>query len=122
MSDTERLGDAIILFGDFATTGRQEDNEELLVVLGRLANRVHRVRMIGSAAADFAFIACGRANGLIMSNAHQWDIEAGRLLLNEAGGATDGAAILGTHQYGLGGNREISKKLWRLVRPNSTVE
>src|SRR5207248_981259 len=49
-------------------------------------NAVGRVRMIGTAATDLAYVACGRAEALIVHNALPWDIEVGCLLVHEAGG------------------------------------
>ena len=42
--------------------------------------------MIGSAATDLAYVASGRAEALINYAKSPWDIEAGKLLLVEAGG------------------------------------
>lgn len=47
---------------------------------------VGRVRMIGTAATDLAYVACGRAEALVVHNALPWDIEVGCLLVKEAGG------------------------------------
>ena len=42
--------------------------------------------MIGTAATDLAYVACGRADILLNHADSPWDIEAGKLLLLEAGG------------------------------------
>ncbi|MHB8599774.1 MAG: inositol monophosphatase family protein [Ktedonobacteraceae bacterium] len=86
VSKTANLNDAIVHVGDFAKDGNVRDNLERLQDISRLANSVARVRMIGTAAADLAYIACGRADAHIVHNALPWDIEIGRLLIKEAGG------------------------------------
>ena len=44
------------------------------------------VRRLGAAAADLAFVACGRFDGFWEMGLQPWDIAAGMLLVSEAGG------------------------------------
>lgn len=46
----------------------------------------HDVRRLGSAALDLAWIACGRADGFWEFHLKPWDVSAGLLLVEEAGG------------------------------------
>lgn len=87
VSSTMDLEDASIHVGDFSKDGNHLDNLERLNDIAHLANSVGRVRMIGTAATDLAYIACGRADALVVHNALPWDIEVGCLLVTEAGGA-----------------------------------
>jgi myo-inositol-1(or 4)-monophosphatase len=48
--------------------------------------RAQAVRRIGSAALDLAYLACGRFDGFWELNLHPWDVAAGYLLVEEAGG------------------------------------
>ena len=43
-------------------------------------------RKSGSAALDMAYIACGRYDGYFQKNLNLWDIAAGLILVEEAGG------------------------------------
>ncbi len=43
-------------------------------------------RKSGSAALDMAYVACGRYDGYFQKNLHLWDIAAGLILVEEAGG------------------------------------
>jgi myo-inositol-1(or 4)-monophosphatase len=86
VSPTANLNDAIIHVGDFAKDGNTGDNKKQIHDMAHLADAVGRVRMIGTAAADLAYVACGRADALVVHNALPWDIEVGRLLMIEAGG------------------------------------
>jgi myo-inositol-1(or 4)-monophosphatase len=86
VSLTPLLNDSIVHVGDFAKDGNVHDNKKRLKDLAHLANKIGRVRMIGTAATDLAFVACGRAEALVIHNALPWDIEVGLLLVEEAGG------------------------------------
>jgi len=48
--------------------------------------RTHGVRRTGSAALDLAWVACGRVDAFWEFGLKQWDIAAGALLVEEAGG------------------------------------
>ena len=58
-----------------------------LAALRRLARESLRVRMLGSAALDLAWLAAGRLNATLMLSNLPWDVTAGLLLVREAGGA-----------------------------------
>jgi myo-inositol-1(or 4)-monophosphatase len=55
----------------------------------RASLRARKMRMMGSAALGMAYIACGRLDAYIESRISLWDIAAGQLLLEAAGGKTD---------------------------------
>lgn len=83
VSKTENLGDALLVTGfpynfrlrpDFA----RNLTEFLLKARG--------VRRDGSAAIDLAYVACGRFDGMWEEGLNAWDIAAGTLLIEEAGG------------------------------------
>ena len=48
-----------------------------------------KTRMMGSAALDIAFVACGRLDAYIESQISLWDIAAGMLMVELAGGKVD---------------------------------
>ncbi len=54
----------------------------------QLAMLTHGVRRAGAAALDLAYVACGRADAFWEFNLNPWDMAAGILLVEEAGGAT----------------------------------
>ncbi len=73
--------------GDFGVgPGSQERNEYSLQIMKFLAQNVLRVRMIGSAAAQLAWVAAGRLDISITLSNKPWDMQAGVLLVREAGG------------------------------------
>jgi len=84
---TSRLEDAIVAVGDYAVgPGASAKNELRLAVVGQLAERAERVRMLGTAAIDLAWLAHGRTDAAIMFSNKPWDTAAGVILVREAGG------------------------------------
>lgn len=59
---------------------------EQLAVFGEFLGRARAVRRLGSAALDLAFVAAGRFDGFWEHSLHAWDVAAGALLVEEAGG------------------------------------
>jgi myo-inositol-1(or 4)-monophosphatase len=50
---------------------------------------VRKCRVLGSAALDMAYVACGRFDAYIERGISLWDIAAGWLLIETAGGKVD---------------------------------
>ncbi len=55
---------------------------------GEVMRSVRDIRRLGSAALDFAWVACGRFDGFWEFGIYPWDVAAGLLLVEEAGGLT----------------------------------
>jgi myo-inositol-1(or 4)-monophosphatase len=86
VSDTSTLREAVVSVGDFATgEGSQEKNRTRLATLAALADNVQRVRMLGSAATDLAWLSIGRLDAVIMHSNKRWDVTAGIALAAAAG-------------------------------------
>ena len=83
VSQRDRLGDAIVSVGLAKITETIEMN---LPVLGDLVRRVRKCRMMGSAALDLAYVASGRLDAYIESGISLWDVAAGTLIVERAGG------------------------------------
>ncbi len=66
--------------------GPDEHYERFLELQDKLRNRVAGLRFAGSAALDLAYVAAGRLDAGWMSGLKQWDVAAGILLVQEAGG------------------------------------
>jgi myo-inositol-1(or 4)-monophosphatase len=58
----------------------------------QLAMATHGVRRGGAAALDLAYVACGRLDGFWEFGLSPWDLAAGKLLLEEAGGTASDMA------------------------------
>lgn len=55
-------------------------------IIKELVGNSHGVRRLGSAAADMVYVACGRLDAYMEFNINIWDMAAGLLILEEAGG------------------------------------
>lgn len=95
-SSTRHLNDAVVAIGDYAVGPDAEARNRLrLALTAQLAAEVQRVRMIGSAALDLAWLAEGRLDAALTLSNHAWDMAAGVVIAREAGAAVidqDGAA------------------------------
>lgn len=83
VSDTEELSEALIVTG-FPYDFKQKENFARHLTEFLLNSR--GVRRDGSAAIDMAYIACGRFDGFWEEGLNPWDVAAGFLLIEEAGG------------------------------------
>jgi myo-inositol-1(or 4)-monophosphatase len=121
-SQTTTLGEALVHVSDFAFSGNPDDNRQRLQVMAALASAVGRVRMIGTAVGDWAWLASGKADDVVMYSTHPWDVEAGALLVEEAGGAVTRVVLPDGHAAYVGGNRLLHGELVRLVLAARSAE
>ncbi|MFF3516577.1 inositol monophosphatase family protein [Streptomyces sp. NPDC002573] len=85
-STRDELSKAVIAIGDYAVGAHaQKRNELRFAITQLLAERALRVRMLGSAAIDLAWVASGRLDGSIALSNHPWDMAAGTAIAREAG-------------------------------------
>jgi myo-inositol-1(or 4)-monophosphatase len=83
---TRGLRDAVVAVGDYAVgAGAEERNRLRLALNERLAGRVQRVRMLGSAAIDLAWVADGKLDASVTMSNKLWDTAAGVVIAREAG-------------------------------------
>jgi myo-inositol-1(or 4)-monophosphatase len=87
VAEVPGLREAMVGMADFKVgIGSEYENRVHLAVLARLARESLRVRMLGSAALDLAWLAAGRLSTTLMLSNLPWDVTAGLLLVREAGG------------------------------------
>ncbi|MBO2451718.1 inositol monophosphatase [Actinomadura barringtoniae] len=89
VSGVHDIAGAIVSIGDFAIGDSGEaltKNRIRLALMSRLGARAERIRMIGAAAIDLAWVAHGRLDATVILSNHPWDTAAGVLLVREAGG------------------------------------
>jgi myo-inositol-1(or 4)-monophosphatase len=77
------LAEAVVSIGLAKTSATIDAG---LPLLGQMVHRVRKCRMLGSAALDMAYVACGRLDAYIEQGISLWDIAAGWLLVESAGG------------------------------------
>ena len=63
-----------------------DKREDYLDIIKEFLNATHGIRRLGSAAIDLAYVACGRLEGFFEYNLHPWDVAAGTLIVQRAGG------------------------------------
>jgi len=57
-----------------------------LDIIKDFLEKTHGIRRLGSAAIDLAYVACGRLEGYFEYNLNAWDVAAGILIVQQAGG------------------------------------
>lgn len=83
VSQRTKLSDAILSVG-FSKTKTTIDSG--LPLLEKMVYRARKCRLMGSAALDLAYVACGRLDAYIEQAVSLWDIAAGKIILEKAGG------------------------------------
>jgi len=84
VSPVGSLNEALLATG-FPYDSDQRSNEHLEIIKHFLS-QTHGIRRLGSAAIDLALVAAGRLDGFFEYNLNPWDVAAGALLVQEAGG------------------------------------
>jgi myo-inositol-1(or 4)-monophosphatase len=84
------LVDALLVTG-FPYTVR-EDRRRQVAVFAAFLEEAQAVRRLGSAALDLCYVAAGRFDGYWEEHVYPWDIAAGALIVEEAGGRVTGLA------------------------------
>jgi myo-inositol-1(or 4)-monophosphatase len=81
---TEKLADTLFATGfPYYDYGRLDP---YLNFFKYMMQHTHGIRRLGSAAADLAYVACGRFDGFYEYGLSPWDVAAGALIVKNAGG------------------------------------
>src|SRR6202000_2569281 len=83
VSDRAQLNEAVIAIG---FSKNKENLDRSMPHVNRLARRVKKIRILGSAALELAYVASGRLDAYVERRINLWDIAAGRVLVECAGG------------------------------------
>lgn len=128
-------GEGAVLNGKKIMVSKKENMKDCLVATGfpydrtegtfnNLANLKRMVfaarcpRVMGAAALDLCYLACGRIDGFWEMGIHPWDHAAASLIVREAGGmitSMDGSPYTITAQHIVASNGWIHKKILSLV-------
>jgi myo-inositol-1(or 4)-monophosphatase len=84
VSETAEPMDALVATGFPYSVA--EDMEFIMGPMGRVLPATRGLRRMGAAAADLAYVACGRLDAFYEIRLKPWDTTAGWLLVEEAGG------------------------------------
>lgn len=83
VSKTDKLSDAYLVSCDGGMTDRSKTHA---TIIQQFYDQVIDIRKLGSAALECAWVAAGRADGYITMKIDPWDVAAGVLIVEEAGG------------------------------------
>ena len=84
VSSTKVLKDSLLATGfPYYDYGKLD---EYIILFKFLMENTHGLRRLGSAAVDLAYTACGRFEGFYEYGLSPWDVAAGALIVQEAGG------------------------------------
>jgi myo-inositol-1(or 4)-monophosphatase len=86
VSSRAALAEAVVSIGLAKTSATIDAG---LPLLEQMVHQVRKCRMLGSAALDMAYVACGRLDAYIEQGISLWDIAAGWLLIEAAGGRVE---------------------------------
>lgn len=84
VSDAQSLLDSVVVTG--FPYDVHERVEEIVGLFGAFVGQARAVRRLGSAALDMCYVAAGRMDGFWEQDLKPWDIAAGSLIVQEAGG------------------------------------
>ena len=86
VSQRNNLAEAVISIGLSKTSATID---AALPLLQDMVRRVRKCRLMGSAALDLAYVACGRFDAYLERSISLWDVAAGCILVESAGGSID---------------------------------
>lgn len=117
VSPTKRLEDSLLGTGFYYAKG--EDLRYDVEIFRRLNEVALGVRRPGSAALDLAFVASGRYDGFWERGLSPWDVAAGYLLVEEAGGQVSDYTGQRTdvfHRECVASNRKLHSRMIELIQ------
>nr|WP_157466155.1 inositol monophosphatase family protein [Belliella baltica] len=90
--------------------------DEYLEIMKVLMQKSHGLRRLGSAAADLCYVACGRMDAYFEYNLNSYDVAAGSLIVQEAGGEVTDFKKGNDFLFGreiIAGNKPVHEGLWK---------
>jgi len=109
VSNRTKIEDCIIAMG----FSKSQDNlDKSLPHLIRLSRRAKKIRIMGSAALELVYVASGRLDAYIERRINLWDVAAGSLLVENAGGEFYALPTPGKFRYAMcANNGKLRRKL-----------
>jgi myo-inositol-1(or 4)-monophosphatase len=108
VSNRSKIEECIIALG---FSKRRENLEKSLPHFIRIARRAKKVRIMGSAALELAYVAGGRLDAYLERTINLWDVAAGALLVENAGGDFYAVPAPGGKMRMCADNGKLRKKL-----------
>ncbi len=111
VSKRKKLDEAIVSIG-FAKS--YESLRSTLPYFNKLVHRVRKIRMMGAAALALTYVATGRFDAYIERGIRLWDIAAGGLIVECAGGEFWRESIPGEHAYRMIASNSLLRRALRV--------
>jgi myo-inositol-1(or 4)-monophosphatase len=108
VSDRDQVKDSVIAFG-FSKS--KENLEKCLPFAAQITRRARKVRILGAATLELTYVASGRLDAYVERTINLWDVAAGALLLENAGGEFYAVAAPGGKLRMCADNGKLRKKL-----------
>ena len=119
VSERAKLGEAIVALG-FA---KQKFTLDLMLpTFNGLIHRVRKVRIMGAAALSMVYVASGRMDAYVEYGLRLWDIAAGGLILECAGGEHWNEPVAGEYAYQIVANNGRLRKQIEAVARSSKLK
>ncbi len=107
VSNRKKLDEAIVALG-FAK--HSDTLERMLPTFNALIHRVRKIRIMGAAALSLVYVASGRMDAYLEYGLRLWDIAAGGLIIECAGGEFWNEPVGGDHTYQILANNGLLRK------------
>lgn len=123
VSTVKNLGDSLVATGFPFKPSQSQHMDAYLAMFKELAQQTTGLRRAGSAALDIAYVAAGRFDAFWEIGLNSWDIAAGALLVQEAGGLV--SDFSGDQHYLergniVCGNPKVFKATLQAIQPHLT--
>ena len=113
VSKTKKMSDAYVIF----CTGHNVSQQKGFKLISQLYRKVKRLRQLGSAGIELAWVGTGRADAFILPGSFLWDIAAGILFVEEAGGR-----VFGFNQKKLDYKKMLKQKNIDIITANAVLQ
>ena len=116
VSAENRLSEALLVTG--FPYDVQEKVRDLVDLFGRFLSQSRAVRRLGSAALDLCYVAAGRFDAFWEQHLKPWDVAAGALIVEEAGGRVtgmDGSPFDPAAAHLVASNGQLHEEILRLI-------
>ena len=117
VSSTGTVIDALLVTG-FPYDVHQQTGD-LVALFGAFLGTARAVRRLGAAALDLCYVAAGRFDGFWEQHLKPWDVAAGALIVEEAGGRVtgmDGSAFDPAAAHLVASNGHLHDQMLRVIR------
>ena len=117
VSDTSTLIDSLLVTG--FPSGALRGASDLVELFGSFLQQARAVRRLGSAALDLCYVATGRFEAFWEQHLKPWDVCAGVLIVEEAGGRVtgmDGGPFDATAGHLIASNGALHDEMLRVIR------